>query len=121
MAGSLKWMTYTDDQDFLWSVKTDESNGENTGFTAFAEHPPKPLAIKMREMSFYFLNAPNIKRTIPVGTMTVWQAFIATPQQPGFERYPGINSEEIQITHFRGERRSVPSGNDTGLNDGDNP
>ena len=121
MAGSIKWMTYEDDEAQLWSVKTDESNGEIFGMTAFADHPILPITIKKREISFFFNNAVNIKRIGYVGNLTTWAFFIDDPVVDGVQRYPGITNETVTITHFRGERRSVASANDTGINDTDNP
>lgn len=118
MAGSIKWMVYTDDAGNKFSVRIDESNGEACGFedltTANQNTPILPRGAKMRYVNVVAAGASgeDIRRKLYVGTVEAYQNLITT-------RVVTIDTVGYNVRSFRGERFSFPIPIDTGINDGD--
>lgn len=122
MAGSIKWFVYTDDAGEESAIKLDESNTEAVNGAADDYLPTSgitigvPRNIKPREV---FYSDDQRKRTLRCVPLTV-DAYtgilsgnipsIPDPITPGFTLF---------LIRANGERRTVPFGTDTGLDDGD--
>lgn len=120
MAGSRKNMMYKDDSGVDYIVMIDESNGETLGFLPLATGNSFSKDIEMRYVQGFFVDAPDIKRKLPVGTHTKWLSLITAPTID-LQRYPGMEAESFRVTYLGGEKRRIRFGTDTGINDGDNP
>lgn len=136
MAGSLRYMLYTDDAGANYSVNLDESNSEGTiggirmCLNRTAAHPNIPTKLKKRYVNAFVTATPAIKRRFWVGNP------LAIPQILGggamlAGAYPsGADAATVTvawtITSYRGEKNSPPpafnaTAGDTGLADGDVP
>jgi hypothetical protein len=133
MAGSLTWQAYTDDEDVLYSVKRDESNGRATVggqrllLARTAAHDALPSNLTPRYILAYLNSNPSIKRKFIVGNpeaitqIREGGAFLAVA-------YPTADDTAgtpvaWTITAYRGEKLAIiPALNtttgDTGLDDG---
>jgi len=136
MAGSLKYVRYTDDSGTAYSVLLDESNSEATvGGIAFclartAAHPNLPTKLKKRYVNCFVTATPAIKRRFWVGNpLAIPQILsggaVLAPAYPGAADAAGT-AVAWTITSYRGEKNSPPpalntTGGDTGLTDGDAP
>lgn len=122
MAGSLKWFIYEDDAGETSAIKLDESNteavnGTNSDFlpsTNITVGVPKNISV--REV---FYSDPLRKRTIRCVPLnrTVYEG-ILNGDVPTIAD-PITLGVTLTLIRANGERRSIPFGLDTGLDDGD--
>lgn len=118
MAGSRKWMVYTDDYGNNYSIQVDESNGEAAGLadltTANQTTPELPRGLKPRYVNLVRAGASgeDIKRKIVVGTLAALDAIITA-------RALTLADGAYNLTSYQGERRRLPRPTDTAQNDGD--
>lgn len=125
MAGSIKWLEYTSDDDTKWAYKADESNleslitaaggtagtGDFTGSSTAIYYIPRNL----RPRSALFRNASGtVSRRIIVPTADLY-ALLAV----GDSYTDPVTSQTVVFVSKRGEQLTVPFADDTGLNDGD--
>lgn len=115
MAGSLKWMLYTDDAGNRHAVKIDESNGEALGFDDYTggtgeASTPIPRGWQMRGVNC--VNTDGIRRFFPVGKVN---NDIYTGAQNSFT----AAGDTWQVSSPRGEKRPRAVAFDTGRDDGD--
>ncbi|MEW6498656.1 MAG: hypothetical protein AB1589_40080 [Cyanobacteriota bacterium] len=119
MAGSRKWMLYRSDSGREFAVNIDESNGEAAGFTdapAVVASDTLPRGITMRYVNC--VSPQGVKRKIWVGQPNhplTRGGNLVLPQWSG-NRQSNVN---FSVTSFRAEKRRVPFGFDTGINDDD--
>lgn len=126
MAGSVKTMIYTADDDTKWCVQIDESNGEFFGFDDYtgAQGEPKyylPTYMKMRYVNWRS-NDGTVSRRYPVGKKTN-QYFTngGNIEIPVSKGAAAADTEDVagSITSTRGETRRLPRAADSGITDGD--
>lgn len=125
MAGSLKWLNYTDDEGQVWAYRGDESNLESlitaTGSTAgtgdYIAGATNIYSIprNLKPRTALFRNASGtVSRRIIVPTAGVFTALAA-----GQSYTDDTSGETVVFVSRRGEELTVPFAQDTGLNDGD--
>lgn len=111
MAGSIKWMGYTQDNGEVCAMRIDESNGEQGGFldvTANNQYPICPMALKPR-----YVNGVDAEGG---GRLKIGD--------PTNELYTDggtftANGRTFSITSSRGEKGVRVTAADTGVTDGD--
>lgn len=122
MAGSIKWFLYADDGDTVYALKADESNvealmGSTNDYLAdsgirFA------LPSNLKPRTAVYANAARTRTIrIPVLTTTV---FAALPTDHATITDPIAGTGNLSLIQLIPERITLlPSGDDTGLTDGD--
>jgi hypothetical protein len=128
MAGSKRDFLYTSDRGVSFAVELDESNVEevNVGLTAAQLVPvvgtlKLPIASKLR-FAVYRSADGRVSRQVPVLT-TGALASIPTSLVVPVTGAPGTAPVNVTLTlsTTRGEKFAYVRGDDSGLNDGDNP
>jgi hypothetical protein len=122
MAGSIKWFVYTDDSGTDYGIKLDESNTEavNGGVQDFLPGAGLtagvPRNIKVRRV--YYANTDRTRVISCVAlTQTIYAGIVSG--NIGTIPDPITSGETLALIRLEGERRVLPFGQDTGLNDGD--
>ncbi|HEY9834963.1 MAG TPA: hypothetical protein V6D26_30705 [Stenomitos sp.] len=124
MAGSIKWMEYTTDNDVQYAVKIDESNGELAGFldyTAASTSDQLPRGFDMRHVDCLD-TVSGTRRSIYVGSIDddIWTGTTTVLLLPLVNASQLITAlTPFEIVRYVGEAYSVPAAFDTGLDDGD--
>jgi len=137
MAGSKVWVTYESDTTQQWAVMLDETNVKLTGFgfnlglnaTAIAAgrilNASKKRPITMRYVLIKGQDADDktVSRKLYVGTngATAWinpTSIDLTDSIPDYSGNDGGYLSDVVITALIGEKRYLPSSNDTGIIDG---
>jgi hypothetical protein len=118
MAGSAKYFKYTSDDGKTWAALRDESNVEaiNAGVAGIitpAEKYKIPSNLKPRT-AVYVDTTGRIRREIIVLTPAAFGALDATT--PITDQ---VSGELLRLKFTKGERVTLPSLQDTALNDGD--
>lgn len=128
MAGSKRDFLYTSDRGVSFAVELDESNVEevNVGLTGAQLNPivgtlKLPIASKLR-FAVYRSADGRVSRQVPVMS-TAALASIPTSLTVPVTGAPGAAPVNIVLTlsTTRGEKFAYVRGDDSGLNDGDNP
>ena len=118
MAGSLKFFTYTADDGSLFAAFRDESNIEaiNTEGTVLISSNAKykiPSNLKPRSAVFVDLTG-RIRRDIIVLNPASYAAIVGSTTITD-----QVSGETLRLKQKKGEVVTLPSLNDTALNDGD--
>jgi len=118
MAGSLKFFTYTADDGSLFAAFRDESNVEaiNTEGTILISSNAKykvPSNLKPRSAVFVDLTG-RIRRDIIVLNPASYAAIVGSTTI-----VDQVSGETLRLKQKKGEVVTLPSLNDTALNDGD--
>jgi hypothetical protein len=122
MAGSIKWFVYTDDSGQDYGIKLDESNTEavNGGIQDFLPGAGLtagvPRNIKVRR-AYY----ANLDRTRVISCVALTQTIYAGVVAGNVASIPDpiSSGETLNLIRLEGERRTLPFGQDTGIDDGD--
>lgn len=122
MAGSIKWFIYTDDNGEEFAIKLDESNteavnGANQDFLPNATVTVGvPRNIKPRRVYF-----ANLARTRVISCVALTQTIYAGVIAGNITTIPDPITQGGTLFLIRadGERRTIPFGQDSGLDDGD--
>lgn len=137
MAGSNVWVTYESDTTQEWAVRLDESNVKLAGF-GFAlglnaaavsagrmlkATSKRPITMRYALVSGKDADDRNVSRKLYVGTngATVWinpENAVLTGNIPDYSTNPSGFLTDCKITALIGEKRFLPSANDTGIIDG---
>lgn len=121
MAGSIKWFIYTTDLGDDFALEADESNVE--AFAAGTQDypdtgtPPEyavPRNITPRYAVFQSVDGKR-KIKVPVITQTIYNALNGTSTMAD----PITSGQTLRFVYKRPELITVPTGTDTGQNDGD--
>ncbi len=126
MAGSIKTMIYTADDQTKWCVDIDESNGEAFGFDDYTGAATDPKYYLPRRMQMRYVNwsadSGRISRRFPIGKpnnpLFLNGGSVTVPIQDGSTSADSIDATG-QVTSSRGEKRRLPRATDTGLTGGD--
>lgn len=121
MAGSIKWFVYTDDRGNDYAIKLDESNteavnGSNQDYIpSLAITAGVPSNIKVRRVYY-----ANLLRTRTISCVCLTQAVYAGVLNGNIASISDpIDDGNLFFIRADGERRTIPYGQDTGLDDGD--
>lgn len=117
MAGSIKWMIYELDSGNTIMRRVDESNGEALGFEDFAGAAPTATAIEaasLRSMRYILC----VNQAVPTQKRRFW---VGTPDFPQYVNGGTVVIDGItwEVSGSVGEKKTFPTGADTGLDDGD--
>lgn len=121
MAGSRKWFRYTTAGGDVYALNMDESNGEHVGnddLTGFGSTLVSlPPNIRPR-FCVYRSSDGRYSRRIPVSSPTT--GIDDLPATLSITPEGGGTAVVLNLSYFQGERITrIPTGADTGLNDGD--
>lgn len=134
MAGSLKWVSYTDDAGVAYSINVDESNSEGTiggvrmCLNRTVASPNIPTKLKKRYVNAFVTATPAIKRRFWIGNpLCIPQALAGAAMLAAAYPTPADAAPTTvawTITSYRGEKNAPPpalstTSGDTGLTDGD--
>ena len=122
MAGSIKWFVYTDDGSNDYAIKLDESNTEAINGSGQDYLPDAtlnagvPRNIKPRSVVY-----SNLLRTRNIRCIALTQAVYQGVLNGNIPTIPDPISpgQNLFLTRLDGEKRVLPFGQDTGLDDGD--
>lgn len=118
MAGSMKFWTYTADDGELFAAYRDESNIEaaNTGGTILISTAVTykiPSNLRPR-YAVFISNDGRIRRNVTILNPTAYAALTASSTI-----VDQVSGETLRLKFKEGERITLPTLQDTGLNDGD--
>lgn len=118
MAGSIKFFRYVADDGTTWAAQRDESNVETVnagvdGIITPAQKYKIPSNLKPRTAVYTDVTG-RIRREIIVLTPAIFAALDATT--PITDQ---VSGEALRLKFTKGERVTLPSLQDTALNDGD--
>jgi len=121
MAGSLKWFIYTTDRGDDFALKLDESNTEalnganqdflNNATTVYA----LPRNITPRKVFYASADGSRVISCVAL-TTTIYDA---APTANRTITDPIAGAGDLSIVRIRGEKITLPFGQDTGITDGD--
>lgn len=123
MAGSIKWFVYTDDGGNNYAIKLDESNTEAVNGSAQDFLPDATLTAGVpRNIKPRFVTYANIDRTRNIRCVPLTQTIYAGILNGNIPTIPDpiTVGESLSLIRLDGEKRTLPFGQDTGLDDGDN-
>lgn len=128
MAGSKRDFLYTSDRGVSFAVELDESNVEevNQGLSSAQLNPivgtlKLPIASKLR-FAVYRSADGRVSRQVPVLSTAALGSIptsltVPVPGAPG----AAVTNIVLTLSTTRGEKFAYVRGDDSGLNDGDNP
>lgn len=120
MAGSIKWFVYQDDEDKSWAVKLDKSNALAGGFTEVQPNMLTTVDELPRGRKMRYVNvvhpASGAKRKLYLGQPT---NPLTKGGQVTLPLFSGNQAQGVTffVSSYRGERKRVVFGEDTGLTD----
>lgn len=121
MAGSLKWVIYTDDFGTLFALNVDESNWEAIHGTN-NDYDGDPVLVdavprNVRPRFATYSNGDGSRNIrIPIASQTLY-ADLTTSNPTIIDPIAGTGN--LQLVRLTPEKRRLPIPNDTGLADGD--
>lgn len=121
MAGSLKWVIYTDDFGTIYALNADESNWETVNGTGL-DYDGDPVLVdavprNVRPRTATYVSATGDRQIrVVVATTTIYNGLAAN--LPTITD-PIAGTGNLTLARLTPERRRLPIPNDTGLDDGD--
>lgn len=120
MAGSLKWVVYTDDFGTVYALLADESNieavndgGDYTGSPVLVDALPRNVRPR-----FAVYQSADETRNIKIPVLTPTRYAALSTEAPTIPD-PLSSGATLRLVRLRPEQRRLPIPNDTGITDGD--